>query len=92
MVEKAKGKNVQKKTNKESKDRKKIVGTRGRVFKGLVTKKFEKRVVVEFVLLAATFALINSIFKSFNLDSLVFLSIFIMSLDFKIAIFTFPHP
>lgn len=33
---------------KVRKEKKKIVGTRGRVFQGYVTKKFEKRVVIEF--------------------------------------------
>jgi len=40
---------IEKTGKMEEKEKKKtIVGTRGRVFKGNVTKRFEKRVVVEF--------------------------------------------
>jgi len=35
--------------HKENKEKKKLVGTRGRSFHGFVVKKFEHRVVVEFV-------------------------------------------
>jgi small subunit ribosomal protein S17 len=44
MTEKAKGKKEQKSKH----ERKNLVGTRGRVFRGIVTKKFDTRVVVEF--------------------------------------------
>ena len=43
MVEKAKGRSEQRKVKKQ-----KIVGTRGRTFRGIVTKKFDTRVVIEF--------------------------------------------
>ena len=48
MAEKAKGKSEDKKEQRSERGRKKIVGTRGRVFRGIVTKKFDTRVVVEF--------------------------------------------
>ena len=37
-----------KKTDRRTEDKKKIVGTRGRIFEGIVIKKFHKRITIEF--------------------------------------------
>ena len=41
-------KEMEKEKEREKKEMEKVVGTRGRTFEGTVTKKFDKRVVIEF--------------------------------------------